>query len=149
MTHEGWHQAVVVGEGDHVVQYGVRHGQWHGGRFMGIEAAPGSELVLRFAAMYRFQGGRIAERWAVRDDLTMLRQRVMMVDALDHAVLGAGHPKGLRPRRHRNGVGLPHRRITRRSPPAGTSPLTSRPTSRLLPVRVTHAVLVVGSPATP
>ena len=24
--------------------------------------------------MYRFVGNRIAERWAVRDDLTMLRQ---------------------------------------------------------------------------
>jgi predicted ester cyclase len=24
--------------------------------------------------MYRFEGGQIAERWAVRDDLTMLRQ---------------------------------------------------------------------------
>ena len=73
MTHEGWHELVVVGEGDHVVQYGVRHGQWHGGTFMGIEAAPGS-YSRGFAAMYRFEDGRIAERWAVRDDLTMLRQ---------------------------------------------------------------------------
>ena len=24
--------------------------------------------------MYRFKSGQIAERWAVRDDLTMLRQ---------------------------------------------------------------------------
>jgi predicted ester cyclase len=73
MTHEGWDELVVIGEGDHVVQYGVRHGQWHGGRFMGIEVAPGA-YSRGFAAMYRFEDGRIAERWAVRDDLTMVRQ---------------------------------------------------------------------------
>ena len=73
MTHEGWRELVVVADGNYVVQYGVRHGRWHGGRFMGIEAAPG-EYSRGFAAMYRFEGGRIAERWAVRDDLTMLRQ---------------------------------------------------------------------------
>ena len=73
MTHEGWRQLVVVADGDYVVQYGERHGQWHGGRFMGIEARPGA-YSRGFAAMYRFEGGQIAERWAVRDDLTMLRQ---------------------------------------------------------------------------
>ena len=40
---------------------------------MGIEAAPG-DYARGFAAMYRFQDGQIAERWVVRDDLTMLRQ---------------------------------------------------------------------------
>ena len=73
MTHEGWRELVVVAEGDYVVQYGVRHGRWHGGRFMGIEASPG-DYSRGFAAMYRFEDGQIAERWAVRDDLTMLRQ---------------------------------------------------------------------------
>jgi predicted ester cyclase len=73
MTHEGWDELVVIGEGDHVVQYGIRHGQWHSGRFTGIEVAPGA-YSRGFAAMYRFEDGRIAERWAVRDDLTMVRQ---------------------------------------------------------------------------
>ena len=73
MTHEGWSQLVVVAEGDYIVQYGSRHGRWHGGRFMGVEADAGS-YDLGSAAMYRFVGDRIAERWAVRDDLTMLRQ---------------------------------------------------------------------------
>jgi predicted ester cyclase len=73
MTHEGWSELVVVAEGPYVVQYGARHGHWHGGRFMGLEAAPGA-YSRGFAAMYRFEGGQIAERWAVRDDLTMLRQ---------------------------------------------------------------------------
>ena len=73
MTHEGWSELVVVAEGDFVVQDGRRHGRWHGGRFMGIEASPGP-YDRGFASMYRFEAGRIAERWAVRDDLTMLRQ---------------------------------------------------------------------------
>ena len=73
MTHEGWRELVVVSEGDYIVQYGERHGQWPGGPFMGFEAEPGP-YSRGFAAMYRFEGGQIAERWAVRDDLTMLRQ---------------------------------------------------------------------------
>jgi predicted ester cyclase len=73
MTNEGWQELVVVAEGDYIVQYGVRHGRWHGGDFMGFDAAPG-DYARGFAAMYRFQGGQIAERWAVRDDLTMLQQ---------------------------------------------------------------------------
>ena len=64
---------MVVADGDYIVQYGVRHGQWHGGRFMGFDANPGT-YARGFAAMYRFESGQIAERWAMRDDLTMLRQ---------------------------------------------------------------------------
>jgi predicted ester cyclase len=73
MTHEGWRELVVVAEGDYIVQYGVRHGRWHGGEFLGFDAAAG-DYSRGFAAMYRFDNGQIAERWAVRDDLTMLRQ---------------------------------------------------------------------------
>jgi predicted ester cyclase len=73
ISQEGWDELVVVAEGDYIVQYGVRHGHWHGGRFMGVDADPG-DYNRGFAAMYRFEEGRIAERWAVRDDLTMLRQ---------------------------------------------------------------------------
>jgi predicted ester cyclase len=73
MTNEGWSHLVVVADGDYIVQYGTRRGRWHGGRFMGIEADAG-DYDRGFAAMYRFVGNRIAERWAVRDDLTMLRQ---------------------------------------------------------------------------
>jgi len=40
---------------------------------MGIEAVPG-RFARDFASMYRLREGRIAERWAVRDDLGMLRQ---------------------------------------------------------------------------
>lgn len=73
MTHEGWSRLVWVAEGDYVVQVGARHGRWHGGSFLGIQAAAGN-YDRDFAAMYRFVNGQIAERWAIRDDLGMLRQ---------------------------------------------------------------------------
>jgi predicted ester cyclase len=73
MTHDGWSELVVVAEGEYVVQYGARYGRWNGGRFMGVDADSGN-YDRAFAAMYRFTDGRIAERWAVRDDLKMLRQ---------------------------------------------------------------------------
>ena len=35
---------------------------------------PAGDYDRDFACMYRFEGGRIAERWAIRDDLGMFRQ---------------------------------------------------------------------------
>ena len=70
---DGWQRLVVVAEDDLVVQHGVRGGQWPGGPFLGFEAAPGP-YAREVAFVYRLVEGRIAERWAVRDDLTMLRQ---------------------------------------------------------------------------
>ena len=65
-----WHELTVVAEGDYLVQFGGRGGQWPGAEYMGVHAAPG--LYARdFAAMYRFRDGRISERWAVCDDLGM------------------------------------------------------------------------------
>lgn len=68
-----WRDLVVVAEGDYVVQFGSRGGRWPGGVFLGYPAAAG-DYERDFACMYRLAGGRIAERWAVRDDLTMLTQ---------------------------------------------------------------------------
>lgn len=73
MTGQRWVELTVVVEGDYVVQFGRRGGDWAGGDFMGVPAGPGS-YVRDFAAMYRFDDGRIAERWVVRDDLGMLKQ---------------------------------------------------------------------------
>ena len=73
MTHQAWSRLVVVAEGDYVVQVGARHGRWQGGSFLGIDASPG-DSDRDFAAMYRLVEGQIAERWAIRDDLGMLRQ---------------------------------------------------------------------------
>jgi ketosteroid isomerase-like protein len=68
-----WVERWVVAEGDLVVEYGTREGSWPGGRFRGVEIAPGP-FTREVAFMYRFVGGRIAERWAVRDDLGMMLQ---------------------------------------------------------------------------
>jgi ketosteroid isomerase-like protein len=70
---DDWADSVVVAEGDHIVQFGVRAGHWRGGPFLGfdVDAGPYARQV---AFCYRIRDGKIAERWAMRDDLTMLRQ---------------------------------------------------------------------------
>jgi len=70
---DGWTESVLVAEGDHVVQFGVRAGTWRGGPFLGFDLNPGP-YSRDVAFCYRIQDGKIAERWAMRDDLTMLRQ---------------------------------------------------------------------------
>jgi predicted ester cyclase len=78
--HPGrWVKSFVVAEGDMVVQFGTRELIWPGGAFLGYETPAGS-AVRDVAFAYRLVDGRIAERWAIRDDLTTLRQ------------LGALHP---------------------------------------------------------
>jgi predicted ester cyclase len=69
----GWINLNVIAEGEFVVHHGVRGGNWKGGSLFGFDLQPGHyqrEVVF----MYRLRGGRITDRWAVRDDLTMLRQ---------------------------------------------------------------------------
>ena len=68
-----WQHLVVIAEDDYVVQHGVRGGTWPGGPFLGIDA-PSGPYAREVAFIYRLAQGRIAERWAVRDDLGMLRQ---------------------------------------------------------------------------
>jgi predicted ester cyclase len=69
----GWSERQVIADGDFVVHHGKRGGAWQGGPLFGFDLRPGSysrEVVF----LYRVQSGRITDRWAVRDDLTMLRQ---------------------------------------------------------------------------
>jgi ketosteroid isomerase-like protein len=63
----------VVGDDDLVVQFGVRQGNWPGGFFRGFNI-PSGVYAYDVAFMYRLVDGRIAERWAVRDDLGMMLQ---------------------------------------------------------------------------
>lgn len=70
---DGWRHLNVVAEGDYVIQHGVRGGEWPGGLFLGFHAEPG-EYAREVVFVYRLRDGKIAERWAIRDDLTMLRQ---------------------------------------------------------------------------
>ena len=76
----GWSSLRVIAEGDFVVQHGVRGGRWRGGPLFGYDLQPG-EYSRDVAFIYRLTDGRIAERWAVRDDLTMLRQLGAMAGA--------------------------------------------------------------------
>ena len=69
MTDQG---VVTIAEGDYVVQFGRRMGTWPGGHFRGADI-PAGDYAYDVAFMYRFQDGRIAERWAVRDDLAMIQ----------------------------------------------------------------------------
>jgi predicted ester cyclase len=68
-----WTEVASVAENDLVVQFGNRDGHWPGGSFRGFEI-PSGPHNRDVAFMYRLVDGRIAERWAVRDDLTMLIQ---------------------------------------------------------------------------
>ena len=73
-THGGrWLNSVVVAEGDMVVQFGTRELTWPGGSLLGFETPPGT-ATRDVAFAYRLVEGRIAERWAIRDDLSMLIQ---------------------------------------------------------------------------
>jgi predicted ester cyclase len=69
----GWTSLQVISDEQFVVQHGVRGGHWAGGPLFGFDLKPGRyqrEVVF----LYRLKDGRITDRWAVRDDLTMLRQ---------------------------------------------------------------------------
>jgi predicted ester cyclase len=68
-----WPEKFVVAEGEFVVWYGIRGGRWAGGNLFGFDV-PAGDYERGFAVMYRLGDGKIAERWAVRDDLDMLRQ---------------------------------------------------------------------------
>jgi predicted ester cyclase len=72
-TEARWITSIVVAEGDMVVQFGTRELSWPGGSFRGIVTPPGT-VTRDFAFAYRLVDGRIAERWAIRDDLSMLVQ---------------------------------------------------------------------------
>lgn len=69
----GEQEVVTIAEGDYVIQFGKRKGTWPGGHFRGIDI-PAGAYEYDVALMYRLQDGRIAERWAVRDDLAMIQQ---------------------------------------------------------------------------
>ena len=68
-----WLRSVVVAEDDFVIQFGVRQAQWPGRTFRGFDV-PGGPYTADAVFIYRLVEGRIAKRWAVRDDLGMLVQ---------------------------------------------------------------------------
>jgi predicted ester cyclase len=69
----GERDLVTIAEGDYAIQFGKIRSTWPGGRFRGYHIGAG-DYQCDVSFMYRLQDGRIAERWAVRDDLAMIRQ---------------------------------------------------------------------------
>ena len=63
----------LIADGDMVAQFGVLAAVWPGGRFRGVQTESGP-YETEVAFIYRLVDGRIAERWAVRDDLGMMLQ---------------------------------------------------------------------------
>lgn len=70
---EVWRERRVVTDGEYVVHHGIRTGHWPGGEFFGVPA-PAGDYAREVVFMYRVSDGRVAERWAIRDDLGFLRQ---------------------------------------------------------------------------
>ena len=68
-----WVESRIVAEGDYVVQFGVREQVWPGGPFRGFDF-PAGTFLRETTFAYRLENGRIAERWAIRDDLAMVQQ---------------------------------------------------------------------------
>jgi ketosteroid isomerase-like protein len=66
-----WVKTHMAAEGDLVVQFGSRESEWTGGPFRGFDLEPG-RCVRDVMFAYRLEGGRISERWAIRDDLAMI-----------------------------------------------------------------------------
>ena len=69
----GERDLTTIAEGDYVIQYGTITSTWPGRRFRGYDI-PSGDYACDVAFMYRFEGGLIAERWAIRDDLAMIQQ---------------------------------------------------------------------------
>ena len=68
-----WVESHVVASGDYVVQFGVREQEWPGGPVPRLRF-PLGVFKRETAFAYRLENGRIAERWAIRDDLAMVQQ---------------------------------------------------------------------------
>lgn len=70
---ETWRERRVITDGEFVVHHGIRTGHWPGGDFLGIPA-PAGDYSRELAFIYRIRDDKVAERWAIRDDLGFLRQ---------------------------------------------------------------------------
>jgi predicted ester cyclase len=72
--NEVWRERRVITDGEYVVHHGIRTGHWPGGEFLGVTAPNSVDYAREVVFMYRVSDGKIAERWAIRDDLGFLRQ---------------------------------------------------------------------------
>ncbi len=75
-----WDIHKVVGEGDTVAVYCTLHGR-HTGELMGIPPT-NRPVAFRQVHLVRFLDGKSIEHWALRDDLTLMRQLGVVPAAL-------------------------------------------------------------------
>ena len=72
-TDRHWTEQRYLAEGDLVIVYGVREGDWRAPSFRGV-TTPAGHIATELAHMFRLEDGLITEHWAVRDDLGMMQQ---------------------------------------------------------------------------
>lgn len=71
-SDQRWEIHQVVGEGDTVVVHCPHHAR-HTGELMGIPPT-NREVAYDYVHIVKFRDGKAAEHWAVRDDMTLMRQ---------------------------------------------------------------------------
>ena len=71
-SDQRWEIHQVIGEGETVLVYCTFHGR-HTGDLMGIPPT-NREVAMDYVQILRFQDGKAAERWGVRDDMALMRQ---------------------------------------------------------------------------
>ena len=71
-----WEIHNMVAEDDTVVVHCTLHGR-HTGDLMGIPPT-GREVAQPYIQILRYENGKAKERWAVRDDMTLMRQLGVM-----------------------------------------------------------------------
>ena len=71
-SDQRWEIHQVIGERDMVVVYCTHHGR-HTGELMGIPPT-NREVAYDYVHILRFREGVAVEHWAVRDDMTLMRQ---------------------------------------------------------------------------
>ena len=71
-SEQRWQINKVVAESDTVVLHCTHHAR-HTGELMGIPPT-GRVVAYDYVHIVRFRGGKVVEHWAVRDDMTLMRQ---------------------------------------------------------------------------
>jgi lactoylglutathione lyase len=74
MSDQRMTDEMLVAEDDLVVLHGTREATWLAESFRGIPTPKGQRVSVELVHVFRVQGGKIVEHWAVRDDLGLLKQ---------------------------------------------------------------------------
>jgi predicted ester cyclase len=82
-----WEIHQVIGESDTVVVYCTHHGR-HTGELMGI-APTNRKVAYDYVHILRFREGMAVEHWAVRDDMTLMRQLGVLPERPTPAAAGS------------------------------------------------------------